>query len=445
MKGLASIRTGVMVFVAMFYATVYTACKKDENERGGASKVSVERVSLHNATVLDSAVTQARLGTILRLEGQGFNGTRQIFLNGVKISVNPGYVTENKIIFQIPSTLPFGRDVSDSVRNTIRIITNTDDFSYKFTIQGSLPVISSVSHTLPREGEVIEIYGQNLRDLTSLTFPGGISVSSDNFTVDGTHTVLTCIVPEGATATPGAIRVNGDNGSANSYNYMNRRKGIFISNFTGDPSAPGVSPCNSRPYNYGTNVSATFSAMLPLSGTGPKNPQFYRQVPAAPANIPVENNAGGFDFYSCSALNAALASADGAFTESTPINNLAIQFDIYIPVSWSSGLIRLDMLNGDSKFRFDYAPWATGAGVVAPVVMDGWRTVTVPLSVMTGLSGGKTYRDFITAVSGKGGSIRFINGTFRDSGGTGYPPSVINNFQYSFGNFRVVPYQKPAL
>lgn len=445
MKGLAPIRTGILIMFAMFYTTIHTACKKDDNERKSASKVSVDRVSLHNATVTDSAVTQARLGTILRLDGKGFGGTKQIFLNGVKISVNPGYVTEERIIFQIPSSLPFGRDVADSVRNTIRVVTNSDDFSYRFTIQGSIPVISSVSQTLPREGETIEIFGTNLRDLTTLTFPGGVTVPAEQFTVNESHTVITCVVPAGATTTPGAIRVDGDNGSANSYNYMNRREGIFIFNFTNDPGAPGSAPCNTRPYNYGTNVSATMSTILPATGSGPKSPQYYRQVPAVPANIPVENNAGGFDFYSCSALNKALAGAGETFTAATPINNLAIQYDVYIPVSWSSGMIRLDMLNGDSKFRYDYAPWAKGAGVVEPVVMNGWATVTVPLSVMTGLSGGKTYGDFINAVSGKGGSIRFINGTFRDSGGTGYAPSVINNFQYSFGNFRVVPYQKPSL
>lgn len=444
MKKLTFIKLSIMTLILVLFATLYSACKKDEVS--GSSKVTVNRISLHNAAVTDSTVTQARLGTILRLDGSGFSSTTGVYMNGVKINVNPVNVTENHIIFQIPSDLPFGRDIQDTtVRNTIRIVTKKDDYRYKFIIQGALPVINSVSHTLPKEGEEIQILGQNLRDLTALTFPGGIVLTSAQFTVNEDNSVITCKVPAGATTTPGAIRVDGDNGSANSYAYMNRMSGIFISNFTSDPAAVGASPCNARPYSFGTNISGTSSNLLPTAGSGPKNPQYYRQVPAAPAAISVEGNAGGFDFSSCSALTVAMTKSAGVFTASTAVSSLAIQYDVYIPVSWSSGLIRLDLSNGDSKFRYDYAPWALGAGKVNPVIMDGWRTVTIPLSTLVGLNGGKTYQDFLTLVSGKSGSIRFLNGTYKDPGGTNYAPAAIPGFQYSFGNFRVVPYTKPTI
>lgn len=444
MKKLTFIELCIMTLALVLFATLYSACKKDEVS--GSEKVTVNRISLHNAAITDSTVTQARLGTILRLDGSGFSTATGVYMNGVRISVNPVNVTENHIIFQIPADLPFGKDIQDTtVRNTIRIVTKNDDYKYKFIIQGALPVINSVSHTLPKEGEEIQIMGQNLRDLTALTFPGGKVLTSAQFTVNEDNTLITCKVPAGATTTPGAIRVDGDNGSANSYAYMNRASGIFISNFTNDPAAAGASPCNKRPYNFGTNISGTSGNLLPATGLGPKNPQYYRQVPVDPAVISVEGNAGGFDFYSCAALIAAMTKSAGVFTAGTAVNSLAIQYDVYIPVSWSSGLVRFDMSNGDSKFRYDYAPWALGSGNVSPVIMDGWRTVTIPLGALTGLNGGKTYQDFINLVSGKGGSIRFINGTYKDPGGTSYAPAAISGFQYSFGNFRVVPYTKPAI
>lgn len=448
MKNIAYIKMSMMALLMVLFAILYSACKKDDT-KSGASKVTVDRVSLHNSTTIDSAITQARLGTILRLDGSGFSGTKGFYINGVKVNVNPVYVTENHIVFQIPSDLPFGKDIQDTtIRNTIRIVTQNDDFKYKFIIQGALPVITSVSHTLPREGEVIQITGQNLRDLTRLIFPGNISLTPDQFTVNQDNTIITCAVPIGATSTPGAIKVEGDNGAANSYNYMNQRSGIFIENFSSDPAAAGTAPCNSRPYSYGTNISGTLTAQLPASGSGPKNPQYYRQAPASPADVALENNVGGFDFSSCSGLISALTKANGVFTATTSANGLALQYDLYIPVSWSSGLVRLDMSNGDSKFRYDYAPWATGGGNISPVQMDGWRTVTIPLTVFSGLTVNgvvQNYQQFINLVSGKSGSIRFINGTYRDSGGTGYAPRAISGFQYSVGNFRIVPYVKPSV
>lgn len=445
MKKVAYIKMSMLIPFMVLFATIYIACKKDET-RSGSSKVAVDRVSVHNTTTTDSSITQARRGDILRLDGSGFSSAKGFYINGVKVNVNPVYVTDNHIVFQIPSNLPFGRDIQDStIRNTIRIVTKNDDFTYKFIIQGASPVITSVSHTLPKEGEIIQIIGQNLRDLTRLTFPGNISLMADKFTVNQDYTVITCEVPAGATTTPGAIKVQGDNGAANSYNYMNRESGIFIENFTNDPVAPGETPCNSRPYNYGTNISGTLTAQHPTSGSGPKNPQYYRQVPTTPKEVTAEDNVGGFDFFSCSGLITALSKSEGVFTATTSVNNLAIQYDVYIPVSWTSGFIRLDMSNGNTQFRHDYAPWARGAGDVTPVQMDGWTTVTIPLSALTGLNGGKTYQDFINLVSGKGGSIRFINGTYRDSGGTGYAPRPISGFQYSLGNFRIVPYTKPAV
>ena len=438
----------LLALIIVSFASLFSACKKDASSlaNSGSKKIIVDRVSSQGVISTDSTITTARLGTLLRVDGDGFSTIKQFYINGVKINVNPGYVTEKHIIFQIPTTLPFGNDIKDTtIRNYIRIVTKYDDYKFKFTVQGKSPLVSSVSHTLPRVGEVIQVYGQNLRDLTSLVFPGDITLSSSQFTINEDYTIITCAVPAGATNTVGSIKVIGDNGSANSPYFMNMKNGVFIEKFTNDPSSPGASPCNSRPYNYGTNISGISSVLLPTTGNAPKNPEFYRQVPIAAANVTVESNVGGFDFFSCSSLIAAMSKSNGAITPTTSINNLAIQFDIYIPVSWSSGFIRLDMSNGDTKYRYDYAPWALGAGKIAPVVMNGWTTVTIPLSIYSGLTGGKNYQQFIDLMSGKGGSIRFINGTFKDVGGTSYAPSVINNFQYSFGNFRVVTYYKPAV
>ncbi|WP_256011884.1 glycan-binding surface protein [Desertivirga xinjiangensis] len=447
MKKNKYINIKVLFLLAIFF-TVISACKKEGAEQ--SKQILIERVSLHNKSVSDSTVVQARLGANVRLDGAGFATTREIYVNGVKVSVNPGYVTENHIIFKIPSDLPFGKDIQDiSVRNTIRVVTKYDDITHKFMIQGAMPVISSVSHSLPREGETIEIYGTGLRDLTKITFPGDISLSSDNFTVNEEYTIITAVVPAGATNTAGAIRVEGDNGAANSHNYMNKRDGIFIQKFSNDANvSTGEAVCQQRAYNFGSTnlISSNQSVVLPVSGIGPKNPDTYRSVPINQSAIATGFSAG-FDFRTCAALNSVLASSNGSITGSTPITSLAFQFDYFVSTAWSSGFIRFELVSGSADWRFDFAPWATGGGEVSPIVMDGWRTVTIPISPFKGIAKEKiaTFAQLVTFMTGKGGIMKFNNSSYTDAGSTVYPASAIPDFHFSFGNFRVVPFVKPSV
>lgn len=428
-------------------AIVYSACKKEGG--GDSEKIVINRVSLHNANTTDSVVTMARIGTRIRLDGAGFSTTQAVYANGVKLSINPGYVTENHIIFQIPSDLIFGKDVTEeNNRNTIRVVTKYDDYMYNFVIQGAVPVVSGVSHTLPREGETIEIYGTNLRDLNKVIFPGNIILSAEQFQVATDNSKITCIVPPGGTTVGGGIRVEGDNGAANSHNFMNRKEGIFIRDFTNDPNvAGGTDACNLRVYNFGTTngISGNLSTLLPGSDIGPKNPATYRQVPVTKSDIVVDF-ASGFDFRTCAAFNSVLATAASTIKGTEAPGSLAIQFDYYIPASWLSGYIKFELINGSSQWRYNYAPWAIGAGHTVPVTMNGGRTLTIPFSVFAGINAEKitTFNDLLRFMVSKGGSIRFVNSTFTDGGGSVYPASSIPGFQFAFGNFRVVPYVKAS-
>jgi hypothetical protein len=135
-----------------------------------------------------------------------------------------------------------------------------------------------------------------------------------------------------------------------------------------------------------------------------------------------------------------MQSSNGAVTPATPCNDLAVQFDIYIPVEWTSGFIRFEFLKGNTEYRYNYAPWAVEGNVV-PIKMNGWRTVTIPLGAMRGLNA-KNFQYLIDLAPGKGGYFAFINGTYIDASGKSMAPGIIKNFQLSFGNFRIVPYVK---
>ncbi|RZJ20238.1 MAG: hypothetical protein EON51_15645 [Acinetobacter sp.] len=419
----------------MLLLTSITACKKQATSReieGGADKVSISQVILHGRNNTTEVITQARVGTMIRIEGSGFASAVAIYVNGVKVNVNPNFVTENNIIMTIPATIAFGSGVGAAEnRNTIRIVTKTDDFIYKFVIQGPSPVISDVSHTLARTGETMTLTGTNLRDITSLVLPGNITVSPSDMQFSTDFTTIKFKLPAGAALTPGSLHLIGDNGDAYSYNYLNRYEGVFIKAFTADAN---------RAYNFGTNISATFSATLPATGDGHKNPEFYRQVPAVPADAAVETTVGGFNFRTDAAITSVIQTSNGNITAATPCNNLALQFDVFIPVEWSSGWLRIDFISGNANWRYNYAPWAV-AGATKPVTMNGWQTVTMPLGAFRALTN-QNMQYFVDQTKNAAGVFSFVNGTLTDSGGAVYPPKVIRAFQMSFGNFRIVPYVK---
>ena len=230
--------TAVLAF-SVIVVVMVLSCRKDL-PAGASKKIVVDSVTLHNEITTTTVITQASLGTIIRINGAGFSTAKAVYLNGVKAGVNPGYVTEHDIILNIPSTLPYGRDIADpAVRNTIRIVTKYDDYTFHFPILGPSPVITDVSSSLPKAGEKLQIYGTNLRDLDSVVLPGNVVLTAGQFDLSSDYTKISLVVPQNGTTTPGGIYVHGDNGQSYSYNYMNRSNCVFIHTFANDTAVTG--------------------------------------------------------------------------------------------------------------------------------------------------------------------------------------------------------------
>jgi hypothetical protein len=432
----------VTLILYVIIGCLFFSCKKDL-PAGASKQITVDSVTLHNATTTTTVITQASLGAIIRINGSGFSTAKAVYMNGVKATVNPNYLTEHSIIMNVPSTLPYGSDIADAeLRNTIRIVTEYDDYTFRFPIKGPAPVISDVSHSLPKAGEQLIIYGTNLRDLDSVVLPGNVVFTAGQFKTSSDYSRITLTVPPNAITTAGGIYVHGDNGQAYSYNYMNSSNCVFIKQFSNDAAVTGgAGDCYQRAYNYGGNISGNQTALLPAAGEGHKNPETYRQVPAAAGDIAVNTTAlGGFEFRTCPAVTSVLKTSNGAITPASLCNNLAVQFDVYINVEWSSGFIRFEWVKDNADWRYNYAPWAVNGNVV-PVKMSGWQTVTIPLSAFKALNG-KTFQNFMDQAVSKGGYFGFFNAAYTDASGKSLAANAIKGFQFSFGNFRIVPYVK---
>ena len=124
------------------------------------------KVFQHNAKAvkeLDPEVG-ARLGTMIRLEGENFLGIKKITCNGSVAYINPNLLTSKSVIFRIPSRntenaeTPTGDDCEEEFRDKIIISSNGNkDYAYSFHIMGSAPSISGISHCLPNEGSWVTV------------------------------------------------------------------------------------------------------------------------------------------------------------------------------------------------------------------------------------------------------------------------------------------------
>ncbi len=422
-------RHKIFAVIMPILATLMISCSDDDT-------ISISRICVQKVGDSQTELRHVRLGEKIRIEGKGLSTTKAVYCNGVEIKgMNANYVTDNSIILTIPKTIPTGSEIeNEDDRNTIRIVTAYDNFVFPFSIMSAAPNVTSVSHTMPRPGEWIEIYGSDLKDIEKVTFPGNIV--STNIQVNSDYTVLSVEVPADLGNECGALTVEGFNGGAYSHNYFNCKDGLFIVAFTDDPSEK-----KSYWYGRGTgSISANKTAKMPVGVSGPQSPDVYRSVPSEPKPIPTATeDHGGFNFYADKAIDIVLkAYAESKIiTEDTPVKNLAIQCDYYVSTPWSAGALRL-MLNG---VRSTPLPWLSNGTVVPVDFSNGWKTMTWPLSDM------KEYADMTlgelhTAMDGKSGVVYWTSGSFQDNSGNWFSGLAMESSQMSFGNFRIVPYVK---
>lgn len=423
-------KTNLFKYIAvaggLFIANVmFNSCSNEE-------LISIDKIYIHSLDDTTTELSKVRLGQMIRIQGSGFSTTKAIYCNGVEISgVNTNYITDDCIILKIPSDLPTGSDVKDeNVRNTIRIVTEYDEFVYKFDILAASPTITSVSHTLPRAGEWINIYGTSLKDIEYVTFPGG--VNSTEFSVNEDYTVLSVKVPEGIGENYGELTVYGANGGAYSYSDFNFKSGQFIWQFSSDSG--------DKAYNYGSNISANLTDVIPTEGNGAKSPDCYRAIPEEPATTPKEGEIGGFNFYADKAIQIVLDanSGNGAITEKTKCSELAFQCDMYLNIEvWTTAGLRL-YLNDN---RNTLIPWLQNASVVPFVFENGWKTMTWAIKDIPAYAN-MTLGDLKSELTGKTARVTWHNGQFQDASGNWFRGTEMQDAQIYLGNFRLVPYTK---
>lgn len=303
-----------------------------------------------------SAVVKIGPGETIIIEGKYLATTKHVDFSGFAATINQALYTDSTVAITLPASIPFSQIKQDSM-NTIHLVTNYGETTYKFPILPPPPVITSISNEFASPGTKITIKGQYLYFLKTVTFPGGINSTDAIGSADGTE--LTVTVPSGATQS-GAIKVTTEAGTAIAgHDILFKDNAHVFLNFD-DKNA--YAPWGPKP------VVITSQDQFPDISMQSGNYLHWDIKDISVGTWWVQDLATPTD-----GANLAWPS-DIPATESA--SNLLVKFEVNFPgKGLSSGEVRMEINN---KNDYYWKPWEDAPN--GTFKTNGWQTISIPLS-----------------------------------------------------------------
>lgn len=451
-----------ILFLCIAVLPFLASCQKqdpyDAASKNGTLSVSAIYLEDYRSSVPDRKVEFCRLGQMIRIEGEGFLGLRHIYINGYDTYVNKAYVTDKSVLITVNRNTPV-MDADESVRNTIRIVKDAAEITVPFIIRAASPSITDLDIYLPQPGQTVKAVGENLHEISKITFSDGTVVSS-GIVSDEDGEWFTFTMPEvAASSDPGKtpFYAEGANGTAAAPYAFNFKGGIIL-NFdgvgghgfwswseTGSMIDDEHDIVNDPLGVFGRSMQLVPERILQAGGVGAGKSRVSECWTTG------QGDEGCVDWEGLAAL----------LGETTPVTDIAFQFDIYCPDAWDktgqieicmmnnyafNGLGNEDSSNSDNRGLCGFfVPWVSGAAFQT----SGWQTVTIPISEFKQyyyeINGDdpktSTFADVVATVRAatyQNFGVGFTNADFT-IGGVEYTSSPFNQRIY-LDNWRFVPY-----
>ncbi len=373
----------IYMLVMLLMGIGFASCESDEaiNDK---KPITITQIYLqdYKSDVPDRAIEFVRLGQMIRLEGSGFLGLKKVYVNGFDTYFNTALMTDKSMLLTISSKTPIV-DADESIRNTIKLVKTNQELIYSFTVRAAAPTVTKISNSLPEAGERVKVYGTNLHETSKLIFPGDIELDDVDSDEDGEW--YSFVMPTGVIE-DGSIISEGANGFAATPPYFNFTAGVIL-NFD-DIGEQGFWSWSDE----GSMINDEDLVDDPLSSNRGKCVQII------PERI-LTGSDGGI-LAGKSRASECWTSGDGAkddwsflydyIPEDTPLDEVAFQFDVYVPEIWTNtGQIQIVLFNNfnfsgigsddEGKQTAFYIPYIQ-EGVMVDFKTDGWETVTIPFS-----------------------------------------------------------------
>lgn len=372
------------IYVMCMTALIVLFASCEDDNKHDSTPITVTQIYLEDreSSVPDRPVEYARLNQMIRIEGSGFLGMKKVYVNGYDTYFNLTYVTDNSMLLTLNSKTPV-IEAEDDVRNKITFVKSGTSTTIDFIIRAASPRALSVSNTLPQPGELVYVYGSNLHETVKVTLPGGMEITNGiTSQIDGEWYSFT--MPEGVN-TGGSIYSEGANGIAATPAYFNNAD-CMILDFDGNGSQGYWSWTET-----GSMMNDTDLADDPANSGRGKCAQLIPQRLL---------DAGGIAAGKPRATEIWTAGNDDAMDDwsrmfsyipaTTPVSEMALQFDILVPEAWSaSGHIEILLINNynfagigsddDGGYTAFVVPYIKD-GKIEPYQTAGWTTMTIPFS-----------------------------------------------------------------
>ena len=275
-----------ILLIALFAAVV--SCSKDDGgNSGGAPYISYVRVT--DPVSKDSLLVAASQGQLIAIVGGNLQNTKQLWFNDQRASLDPTYISNTAIIATVPTLVPM--DVNNKMK---LIFANGDSLMYDFKVTISKPIIDGANGSKPNgmdseyvlDGDSAVIHGNYLYLPMTVTFTGGVSVSSEDGDITANaqdlnvpYSIIKVKVPEGAQ--PGPIYITNNFGAAMSDFWFRDNRNIFrgfdndgdfnlgsVGTIVSDPGA-GDPPCINGKYLRHVSTGQTWWNQLTVNWSTP--------------------------------------------------------------------------------------------------------------------------------------------------------------------------------
>ena len=445
-----------LLCAAILVAVTVSCNKEDEyfNEDYQSVPIVIDSIFLENyeSQVPDRKVEFARLGQLIRIEGKGLYGMKKVYVNGYDTYFNRAYVTDRSMLLQLNAKTPI-TDADSTQRNKIRFVKDKAETTVDFLVRAASPSVTDISQTLPMPGETVTVYGTNLHETIKVTLPGDVVIEGDAITCDEDGEWYSFVMPKGVTK-GGCLYSEGAHGFAKTPDYFNERRGVIL-----DFDGTGVQGGWSATY---TSEDLTTDPLS--SGRG-------NVVPAVPESVGGLNaNANGKGWFTAGGEKGAWTDPSDNWERfyelipaDTPVAEVALQFDVYVPQEWTTGMLEFTFQNNLSSYGYGstetlntknieyptavvWVPWLTDDFKKEPYKTTGWTTITIPLNTVGKYQDTEKEMTFGTVCADRAVAsyanfgMFLINNAVKISEDLIYEPENFNQMVY-VDNWRLVPYK----
>lgn len=361
------------LILASLAVSSFVACSEDNGASGSKSDGTpfVKYIRPCDATVADSMLVRAYLGTRIAIIGENLGGVNKIYFNDQKAALNPNLVTDNAIIVDVPNSIPGIKE------DLIRLYTDNDSCQYSFESVVPVPSATSMDCEYASAGDIAHISGLYFVDdpntPLTVTFPGDVEAEIVDFDVNNLYVV----VPEGAESGP--VTVTSAYGSGESSFYFRDNRNIILDFDTTYPDGG---------YNHGWHAGHGYGTENGLEGCG----QYLIFGGRELADDVWDDTNFGYERWT-------YREDDPDFFDSANLDDYVLKFEVNVPDVWSCCAFQVVFTgasevwmnwqdsptggNPNNAYLSDatypralWLPWAESGSYST----DGWITVSIPMS-----------------------------------------------------------------